>query len=72
MNYAPRRCYTELAKYDSYFIEKEEKKKAYYFQVSKFVFFVCFSSLKESTFETWKYVFYFTSKAFSVLKKIKF
>ena len=72
MNYAQRRCYTELANYDSYFIEKEGKKKAYYFQVSKFVLFVCFSSLKESTFETWENVFYFTSKAFSVLKKIKF
>ena len=33
---------------------------------------VCFLSLKESTCETRKNVFYFTSKAFFVLDKIKF
>ena len=33
---------------------------------------VCFSSLKDSTCETWKNVFYFSSKALSVLEKIKF
>ena len=33
---------------------------------------VCFSSLKESTCETGKNALYFTLKAFSVLKKIKF
>ena len=33
---------------------------------------VCFLSLNESTFQTRKNVFYFTSKALFVLKKIKF
>ena len=33
---------------------------------------ICFLSLMESTFETWKNVFYFISKAHSVLEKIKF
>ena len=33
---------------------------------------VCFLRLKESTFETRKNVFYFTSKALSVLEIIKF
>ena len=33
---------------------------------------VCFLSVKESTCETMKNVFYFTSKALFVLKKIKF
>ena len=32
---------------------------------------VCFSSLKKSTCETWKNVFYFTSKALLILEKIK-
>ena len=33
---------------------------------------VCFLSLNESTFQTRKNVFYLTSKALFVLKKIKF
>ena len=33
---------------------------------------VCFLSLKESTYRTWKNVFYFTSKALFILEKIKF
>ena len=33
---------------------------------------VCFLSLNESTFQTRKNVFYFTSKALFVLEKIKF
>ena len=33
---------------------------------------VCFSSLEESTYEIWKNIFYFTSKALFVLEKIKF
>ena len=33
---------------------------------------VCFSSLKESNCETWKNIFYFTSKALFILEKIKF
>ena len=44
----------------------------YFKVVSATSLLVCFSSLKESTCETWKNVFYFISKAFSVLKKIKF
>ena len=37
-----------------------------------YILLVCFLSLKESTYETRKNVFYFTSKALFVLKKIKF
>ena len=33
---------------------------------------VSFLSVNESTNQTWKSVFYFTSKALSVLEKIKF
>ena len=40
--------------------------------VSATFLFVCFSSLKDSTYETWKNVLYFTSKAFFVFEKIKF
>ena len=40
--------------------------------VSATLLLVCFSSLKESTFETSKTVFYFTSKALFVLVKTKF
>ena len=40
--------------------------------VSTTLLLVCFSSLKESTFETSKTVFYFTSKALFVLVKTKF
>ena len=37
-----------------------------------YIFASFFLSLKESTSETWENVFYFTSKALSVPKKIKF
>ena len=37
-----------------------------------YILLVCFLSLKESTCETRKNVFYFTSKALFVLEKIKF
>ena len=40
--------------------------------VSATFLLVCFLSLKESTCETRKNVFYFTSKALFVLEKIKF
>ena len=40
--------------------------------VSTTLLLVCFSSLKESTFETSKTVFYFISKALFVLVKTKF
>ena len=40
--------------------------------VSTTFLLVCFSSLKESYCETWKNVFYFTSKALFILEKIKF
>ena len=40
--------------------------------VSATLLLVCFTSLKESTFETSKTVFYFTSKALFVLVKTKF
>ena len=40
--------------------------------VSATFLLVCFSSLEESTYEIWKNVFYFTSKALFVLDKIKF
>ena len=40
--------------------------------VSATFLLVCFLSLKESTCETLKNVFYFNSKALSVLEKIKF
>ena len=40
--------------------------------VSATYLLVCFLSRKESTCETRKNVFYFTSKAFFVLEKIKF
>ena len=40
--------------------------------VSATFLLVCFSSLEESTYEIWKNIFYFTSKALFVLAKIKF
>ena len=40
--------------------------------VSPSFLLVSFSSPKESTCETWKNVFYFTSKALVILKKIRF
>ena len=40
--------------------------------VSATFLLVCFVSLKESTFETRKNVFYFTSKALFVLELLKF
>ena len=40
--------------------------------VSATFLLVCFLSLNESTCQTRKNVFYFTSKALSVLEKIKF
>ena len=40
--------------------------------VSTTFLLVCFLSLKESTWETRKYAFYFTSKALFILEKIKF
>ena len=40
--------------------------------VSATVLLVCFLSLKESTSETKKKIFHFTSKALFILKKIKF
>ena len=40
--------------------------------VSATVLLVCFLSLNESTCQTRKNVFYFTSKALFILKKIKF
>ena len=40
--------------------------------VSATFLLVCFSSLKERNFETLKNVFYFSSKALSILKKSKF
>ena len=44
----------------------------HYLKVASATFLlVCFLSLKESTFETSKNVFYFASKAFYVLEKIK-
>ena len=33
---------------------------------------VCYSSLKENTYEIWKNVFYFTLRALFLLKKITF
>ena len=39
--------------------------------VSATFFLVCFESLKETTYETKKNVFYFISKALFVLEKIK-
>ena len=38
----------------------------------RYIFASLFSSLKESTYKTWKTVFYVTSNAFFVLEKIKF
>ena len=40
--------------------------------VSATFLLICFFSVKESTFETRKNAFYFTSKALFVLEKIKF
>ena len=40
--------------------------------VSATFLLVCFSSLKESTCETWKNAFYFASKALVVVEKIRF
>ena len=39
--------------------------------VSATFLLVCFLSLNKSTYQTWKNVFYFTSKALFVLEKIK-
>ena len=51
-----------------HFYKKEETLKV----VSATFLIVCFLSVKESTYETRKNVFYFTSKAVFVLEKIKF
>ena len=40
--------------------------------VSATFLLVCFSSLKESTCETWKNAFYLASKALVVVEKIRF
>ena len=40
--------------------------------VSATFLLVCFSSLKERICETWKNVFYFTTKALFILEKMKF
>ena len=46
--------------------------KIYSLKVASATFLlICFSSLKESNYETWKNVFYFTSKALFFLKKTK-
>ena len=50
----------------------EQQKKFYLKVVSTTFLLVCFLSLNESTCQTRKNVFYFTSKALFVLEKIKF
>ena len=39
--------------------------------VSATFLLVCFSSLKESNYETWENIFYFNSKALFILEKTK-
>ena len=53
-------------------LHREIKNMLYLKVVSATCLLVCFSSLKDSTWETRKNVFHFTSKALFVLKKIKF
>ena len=56
--------------------KKEKVVKGFPFNILNVVsatfLLVCFSSLNESTCQTRKNVFYFTSKALSILEKIKF
>ena len=51
---------------------KREKLRKVFMVVSATFVLVCFLSLNESTCQSRKNVFYFTSKALFILKKIKF